>query len=141
MDANAQRIINSCQAHFQANKSNCSGFAKAVSADFQIILNGLADNIVDEIKQNDWTALADGIEAKQKADAGWFVIGGLKGQDNVPVQEHGHVVVVVSGGLAHDKYPTAYWGKLGGVGSENQTINWAWNLQSRDKVIYAARQI
>jgi len=46
--------------------------------------------------------------------------------------------VVVHGELAHEKYPTAYWGRLGAVGSKAQTINFAWNSQDRDKVIYAA---
>src|ERR1700693_1601342 len=40
---------------------------------------------------------------------------------------HGHVVVVVAGQpLAHGKYPFAYWGRLGGGGAKDKTVNWAW---------------
>ena len=94
------------------------------------------------IQEDDWVQLGkDGVAAKNKADAGWFVIGGLLSIKNVPPQDHGHVVVVVSGPLAQDKYPTAYWGKLGGVGEKNKTINWAWNVASRDNVIYSAKKL
>lgn len=81
----------------------------------------------------DWTVCKNGIEARQKAIEGNFVIGGLKATGN------GHVVVVVSGPLAHRKYPTAYWGSLGGVGKKNTTINWSWNKTDRDLVTYAYR--
>jgi hypothetical protein len=142
MDSNSTDIIDECESQFEKYKSDCSGFAKAVAAAFGIKLTGLADEIVNEIQQNDWVKLGkDGAAAKAKADAGWFVVGGLLSSDNVPPQKHGHVVVVVSGPLAQNKYPTAYWGRLDGVGEKNKTINWAWNSESRDKVIYAARQI
>jgi hypothetical protein len=49
--------------------------------------------------------------------------------------------MIVSGDLAQGKYPTGYWGQLGGVGAKNKTLNWAWNAASRDSVIYAGRQI
>ena len=48
-------------------------------------------------------------------------------------------MVITPGPLAHNKYPTGYWGRLGGVGAENQTINWSWNATDRDKVLYAYR--
>jgi len=44
----------------------------------------------------------------------------------------------VDGPLNRGKYPSAYWGRLGGVGAKDQTINWAWSAADRDKVIYAA---
>lgn len=138
---NAQRIIDTCESKYDANSDNCSGFVKAVSSAFSVVLNGQADDIVDQIQANGWIVLNDGVEAKDKADNGWLVVGGLKGADNVPAQSHGHVVIVVSGPLAHDLYPSAYWGKLGSVGKKDQTINWAWNNVSRDKVIYAAVQV
>ncbi|MET1257375.1 hypothetical protein [Aliikangiella maris] len=62
-----------------------------------------------------------------------LVIVGLK------AQPHGHVAIVVPGPLAHGKYPTAYWGSLGGVPKKNTTINWSWNKKDRDNVIYACR--
>jgi hypothetical protein len=43
--------------------------------------------------------------------------------------------------LAHGQYPFAYWGRLGGVGEKDQTVNWAWNEQDRDKVTYAAHDL
>jgi hypothetical protein len=69
------------------------------------------------------------------------VIAGLKGGDQEIPSVHGHVVVVVSGLLANGKYPSAYWGRLGGIGDKNKTINWAWRAGDRDHVIYAARAI
>ena len=44
---------------------------------------------------------------------------------------------MVPGPLAHDKYPTAYWGQFGGVGRKAATINWSWNANDRDRVTYA----
>ena len=137
----SQQIIDTCESEFDAHSNDCSGFAKAVAADLGLQLTGLADDICDQIQGADWNQLTDGVAAKQMADAGYFVIGGLKGADNVPTQSHGHVVVVVSGPLAHGKYPSAYWGKLGSVGSKNQTVNYAWNTASRDSVIYAAKAL
>ncbi|MDN3580804.1 hypothetical protein [Mucilaginibacter flavus] len=143
MSTLSDKIIQACKDNFAAHSNDCSGFVKAVATDLNVTLTGLADNIVDEIQTGDWTVLNDGIDAKAKADDGWFVIGGLKGAENVPAQSHGHVVVVVSGPLdpTHNAYPTAYWGRLGSVGKENTPVNFAWNADSRDKVIYAAVQI
>jgi len=126
-----QMIINACEAEFDAHSHDCSGFVKAVAEDLGITLSGMADDIVNEIQQAPWTKLTDGIDAKNKADQGMFVIGGL--QDT----PHGHVVVVVTGPLARGLYPTAYWGRLGGTGMKNTTINWAWNKADRDRVTYA----
>jgi len=98
-----QQIINACEAEFQNHIADCSGFAKAVAGSLGIPLAGMANDIVDQIQASAWTVLADGIAAKAQADAGNFVIGGLK--DN----PHGHVVVLVQGPLdpVHGKYPTA----------------------------------
>jgi len=137
----AQRIINTCEADFDANNDACNNFLIAVASDLGITLNGLADDIVDQIQGNGWAVLVDGPDAKAKADLGWFVVAGLKGADNVPPQDHGHVAVIVTGPLANGKYPTGYWGMLDGQGKKNTTINWAWNAASRDLVIYAGRQI
>jgi hypothetical protein len=137
-----QDIIDVCSASFEANKSACNAFVEAVSTELGVTLfsaDDLANAMVDKLRAAaDWTKLADGAAAKAQADAGWLVIGGLKGSDEVPPVEHGHVVVVVSGPLdpTHNKYPRAYWGKLGGVGAENQTVNFAWNPACRDLVEY-----
>jgi hypothetical protein len=134
----AAQIISACEDLWAANKGDCSAFVKAVSARFGITLNGLADDIVGEISADPWRQLPDGPAAKAAADNGDLVIAGLKGSDQQTPSPHGHVVVVVSGGLAHGLYPTAYWGRLGGVGAKNTTINFAWRAGDRDKVTYAA---
>ena len=126
-----QKIIDRCEAQFDAHSHDCSGFLKAVASDLGIALTGMADDIVDEIQAAPWTVLADGVTAKAQADLGFFVVGGLK---DTP---HGHVVVVVQGPLVHEKYPTGYWGRLGATGMKNTTINWAWNKTDRDRVTYA----
>jgi len=141
INATAQNVIDECEADFDANMSDCSGFVKAVASAFTVTLTGQADDIVDQICGEGWQLLADGVEAKNKADNGWLVVAGLKSTQNVPPQANGHVAIIVSGGLAQQRYPTGYWGKLGGVGEKNKTINWAWNKESRDKVIYSGRQI
>jgi hypothetical protein len=127
-----QTIINSCEARFSAHSNDCSGFVKAVATDLGITLTGMADDIVNQIQQAPWTKLVDGADAKNKADQGLFVIGGLQ------ADPHGHVVVVVTGALSQGKYPTGYWGRLGGTGMKDTTINWAWNRTDRDRVIYAS---
>jgi hypothetical protein len=126
-----QRIIDACRTNFDQWKADCSGFVKAVAATLGLTLSGQANEIVDKIKKAPWIVLKDGVDAKNKADLGFFVIAGLKDQP------FGHVVVVVQGPLAHSKYPTAYWGKLGGIGKKNTTINWAWDEDDRDRVTYA----
>ncbi len=133
----ATAIVNSCENHWDAYKSDCSGFVKAVAADFGINLTGQADDIVDQMQSAPWQTLSDGPSAKAQADSGNFVLAGLKGADHQPPRDHGHVVVVVTGALAQNKYPTAYWGTLGGTGRKNTTLNWAWNATDRDNVIYA----
>ena len=132
-------VMQACEACFDANSDNCSGFVKAVAAMLGVTLTDQADDIVDQIDTSPWTTLVDGGAAKQQADSGLLVIGGLRGADNEPPQTHGHVVVVVSGPLdpTHNAYPLAYWGKLGAVGQKKQFVNFAWNSASRDKVIYA----
>lgn len=125
-----QRIINACEVEFNAHDNDCSGFVRAVSRDLGVTLTGLANDIVNEIQAAPWTTVSNGVQAKAQADSGFLVIGGLKDDP------HGHVVVVVTGPLAAGKYPTAYWGRLGSIGKKNTTINWAWNPQDRDKVIY-----
>jgi hypothetical protein len=130
-----QKIINKCEAEFNAHGNDCSGFVKAVANDLGIVMTGQANDVVDAIQTAPWTALGDGVAAKSKADLGFFVVGGLK---DTP---HGHVVVVVQGPLAQGKYPTGYWGRLGGTGKKNTTINWAWDPDDRDNVTYAFRAL
>jgi hypothetical protein len=140
------RVKDACEACFAAHSGDCSGFARAVAQQLGIVLNGLANTIVDTIRAGaPWTALADGIAAAQAAADGRFVIGGLRGDEQANTDAHGHVVVVVATApgqvLAHGKYPFAYWGRLGGIGDKDQTVNWAWNSDDRDNVTYAAHDI
>lgn len=125
-----QPVIRACELNWDSKKTDCSGFVKAVAADLAIKLSGQANDIVDQIRRNPWLSVTNGIAAKQKAESGYFVIAGLKDTPN------GHVAVITPGPLAHGKYPTGYWGKLHGVGKKNTTINYAWDADDRDKVIY-----
>jgi hypothetical protein len=129
-----QQVIEACEAVFAAHITDCSGFARAAAAELGIKLEGRANELIDQLSGAPWAILADGIAAKQKADEGYFVVAGLKDEP------HGHIVVIVAGEIAHEKYPAAYWGSLKGAESaaKNRTINWAWTKADRDRVIYAA---
>jgi hypothetical protein len=139
----AANIIATCEAQWDANKADCNAFVLAVTGALGVGgLTAPADAITNTITTDPaWRVLADGVEAKQAADAGQLVIGGLKSTEHTPPRANGHVVIVVSGGLAQGKYPTGYWGSLGGTPYKNMTINYAWNAADRDAVHYAARAI
>ncbi|HEY0836993.1 MAG TPA: hypothetical protein VGE72_23985 [Azospirillum sp.] len=139
----ATDIIDTCENVWDANKSDCNAFVKAVASRYGVMLTGQANDIVDQIADSakGWTPLSNGGAAKQKAAEGALVIGGLKGSGMTPPEAHGHVVVVVDGPLAHDAYPTAYWGTLNSVGKKKTTVNWAWKKADRDKVFYAWRNV
>jgi hypothetical protein len=144
-----RHIIDVCEANWDAHRSDCSGFVKAVAAALAVQTFTDVDNadaIVDKLRAAaSWTPLrsGDGTEAKAMADAGQFVIGGLKGSDQLNPDQHGHVVVVVTGPLdsSHGEYPTAYWGKLGSIGAKAKAINFAWRAVDRDHVGYFAKSL
>ena len=93
------RVTQACEDNFDAHKSDCSGFARAVAAELKVTLNGLADQIVDTIRAGgDWRPLADGVAAAASAHNGKLVIAGLKGAEQTNPDPHGHVVVVVDAG-------------------------------------------
>ena len=129
------KVKDICEKHWEAHKNDCSGFVKAVATELNVMLTGQANDIVDQIKKSPWKVLKDGKEADSEARAGKFIVAGLKDEPN------GHVVIIVPGELAHEKYPTGYWGHLGSVGYKNATINYSWKSTERDKVIYASIQI
>jgi hypothetical protein len=138
----ADRVRDACEACFDAHSNDCSGFAKAVADALGIKLQGLADDIVETIRGGGaWAQLPNGGEAANSAGGGKLVIAGLKGSEQSNPDAHGHVVVVVAGPLAQDKYPSAYWGRLGGGGQKDQTINFAWRPEDRDRVTYADHDI
>jgi len=132
-------IRGACANCFPANRNDCSGFARAVAAEVGVPLAGLANDIVDTIRKGgNWQKLADGVAANDAAQAGGFVIGGMRGDEQVNHDVHGHVVVVVGGlPLAHGRYPAAWWGSLGGQPGHNETVNYAWTDADRDRVTYA----
>src|SRR6516225_1976220 len=140
--AMADRVKDACEACFEAHANDCSGFARAVAGELEVQLHGLANEIVDTIRGgNGWTPLRNGAAAAESAATGKLVIAGLKGSEQTHPDPHGHVVVVVKGPLADDRYPTAYWGRLGGVGEKDKTINWAWRPGDRDEVTYASHDL
>lgn len=138
MVVTASDVLAACESCWDEHKGDCSGFVRAVAKRVGIDLQGNADAIVDQLRQGPWTPLGDGAAACRAAERGLFVVGGLKGADQAKPSAHGHVVVVVPGPLAHEKYPSAYWGQLGGVGRKSVTLNFAWRKSDRDKVAYAA---
>lgn len=96
-----------------------------------MLLFGQANDIVDFISAS-WWPIVSGAEARNWAEAGYLVIGGLEAAGN------GHVVVAIAGPLAHQKYPTAYWGRLGSIGAKAKTVNYSWDAIDQDKVKYFA---
>jgi hypothetical protein len=126
-----KQVTEACDKWWDTYKADCSGFAKAVAKEVGVPLSGQANDIVVAMQKDPWKPLASGKEAKDYAELGFFVLGGLKATPN------GHVVVVVKGPLNREKYPTAYWGRLGGTGKKATTINWSWASTDRDKVSYA----
>jgi len=136
------RVREACEACFEANQHDCSGFARAVAKQVDVTLNGLANDIVNTLRAGGaWRALSDGIAAAASAKAGRLVIAGLRGDEQFEHSNHGHIVVVVDGPLAHGRYPSAYWGRLGGEGAKFETVNWAWTEHDRDRVAYAEHDI
>ena len=85
-DPNAQKVIDACKTNWEAHKSDCSGFAKAVAMALEITgLTGQANDIYAELLGKEWTELTDGVEAKAKADAGMFVLAALTGIKHIDV--------------------------------------------------------
>lgn len=141
--ADAASVMAVCESKWAANKGDCNQFAIAVATALGVGgLTAPADAITATIQGGGaWRVLADGVEANAAADAGELVIGGLKGSEHDPARSHGHVVVVVAGLLAQDKYPSAYWGSLDGTPYKKTTVNFAWRAADRDKVHYAAHRL
>ncbi len=128
-----------CAKLLPAHEHDCSGYAHAVAAAMNVQLSGNADAIADLLAAEDegWTTLSDGPAAAAAAGT-QLVLAALRGNRQAHPSAHGHVVVVVPGPLAHERYPSAYWGSLDGTPGYDKTINWAWTEQDRDKVVYAA---
>jgi len=143
MNGAVDAVKAACAANYQQYKGDCSGFAKAVAAALGVPLQGMADDIVNTLRAGGpWTPLADGPAAAAAAAAGLLVLAGLRGDELKVPQQHGHVVVVVTGApLNRGLYPFAYWGSLGAQPGFDQTINWAWTLDDLPNVSYASTPI
>lgn len=137
----AAQVVAACEAEWDAHSDDCSGFVRAVALRLGLQIEGNADAIVGQLGGPGWTPLADGVRARVAAEGGMLVIAGMKGADQAEPSAHGHVVIVTPGKLAHDRYPTAYWGTLGRVGAKAQTLNFAWVLTDRDRITYAAHAV
>ena len=136
------RVQQACEQEWPQHKDDCSGFVRAVGARLGVAIIGLANEIVDAIRKGGpWRKLSDGAAADASAAAGKLVLAGLRGDEQFEHSNHGHIVVVVHGPLARDRYPSAYWGLLGGTGARFQTINWAWTEHDRDRVTYAEHDL
>lgn len=132
---NEDPVIAACEAEWDKQKDNCSGFVSAVATRLGITLNGQANAMIDFLEQNStWTTLgAEPKTAIDRANQGYFVIGGLKANN------HGHVVVIVKSPGAIQ--PVGYWGRFGAVGKKATTINWAWVKHDLPNVRFYARKL
>lgn len=144
----AADIITICKDVFSATQGDCNKFVKAVAArvnDTTFAAGDNADAIVTKLRTaGGWTRHGkDGPAAKIAADAGKFVIGGLRSADHNPPRNNGHVVVVVAGPLAQGKYPTACWGSISNPPGPalEKTVNFSWNAADRDNVEYFSRAV
>lgn len=136
------RVKAACVRAFPAHSGDCGGFVRAVGADLGVTIEGMANDIVETLRAGGrWVKLDDGLAALASAQAGKLVVAGLRADEQAEQKQNGHVVVVVDGPLAHDLYPSAYWGQLHGTGEEFRPISLAWTTQDRDRVTYAARDL
>ncbi|MFH1982729.1 MAG: hypothetical protein ABIL58_12875 [Pseudomonadota bacterium] len=139
----ADQIIQACKElrEIEENANYCNKFVSAVGNTFNVLLSGNADDIVNQIRGANWTQHKhDGQAAAFAAVNGKFVVAGMTSAELGSA--HGHVVVVVKGPLAFDKYPTAYWGSENELirpnGKMGTTINYSFSKDDRDKVTYAS---
>jgi Transglycosylase SLT domain len=138
----ASTVQAACIQNYPAHTGDCSGFVQAVGRSLKVPITGRANDIVGTLRAGgSWRTLADGNAALNSAKAGKLVVAGLLGSEQAQPNQHGHVVVVVDGPVAHGKYPTAYWGALGGTPGNYQTLNNSWTTQDRDKITYAEHDL
>jgi hypothetical protein len=140
----ALAVVDACEAVFKANKTDCNHFLKAAAVALGITFfddTWNANRIVDELirvsaySPSRWHALTSADDARTAAEAGNFVVAGTHGPDTGDV--HGHVAVVVAGPMHPTRHvPHGYWGRLGGEGAKNCTLNWAWRPKDLPVVKY-----
>jgi len=138
----ADTVIQYCKEEWPAHETACNFFAIAVATRLGVTLRGRADDIVDLIRGAGWTALADGVAARDAAMSGKFVIGGIKSTEFTTPRNEGHVAVVVSGPMNAGQWaPAGYWGstdpdvaKSGGSGNP---ISLCFRKEDQAKITYA----
>ncbi|GBQ93920.1 hypothetical protein AA23498_1873 [Acetobacter nitrogenifigens DSM 23921 = NBRC 105050] len=127
-------IIAIAEKRWEAHKSDCSGFVRAVAKDLGVPMTGLANQLVDAWRQDGmWTKLNhDHARASLLSAQGYLVVAGLQESG------HGHVVIVIPGKSNHGD-AMGYWGRLGGTGYKNKGLNFAWKRADLKNVEYFAR--
>jgi cell wall-associated NlpC family hydrolase len=106
------------EQNWDAHKSDCSGYVRAVAADLGIPLHGFANQLVDYWSRSpSWVTLGnDAARASELAAQGYFVVAGKKEKEG-----HGHVVIIVPGRSSQGD-AMGYWGTLGRIGHKNTGI-------------------
>ncbi|HMD64278.1 MAG TPA: hypothetical protein VKF83_09925 [Stellaceae bacterium] len=144
--ASANDIIDACKQarKVTGNVDHCNMFVLDVATRCGITLHGNADQILSQITGAGWKQLGnDGPAAGAAAADGELVIGGMTSE--ALGGAHGHVVIVVKGPLNRNKYPTAYWGSenasIRDDGGCGKTINFSFNSDDRDEVVYASHRV
>lgn len=139
------RIIQMCEKHWDKWNGDCSGFVRAVAAEFGLTLNQPANTMYDEIQRGPWTKIGQGSHASiiagiTAAQEGKFVVGAWKH----PNGGHGHVAIIVDyrGKWYMDERirnrPVGYWGQQDGVGKKySRTDKESWGADKLKDVAYA----
>lgn len=133
LSSGQKRIIEACERHWNAHKSNCSGFVRAVAKEIDIPFPPdriQADPIIEYISMwstASWWKIGSAKDAGLFAEEGHFVLACLASTESG--RANGHVAVVTSGYKpAKGKYPRGYWGALDSVGEKNSTMNWSFPM-------------
>lgn len=71
-------VISACESNWEAHKSDCSGFVRAVAAELGVSLHGLANELVTSMGSSAaWRDLgANATQAMSYANNGYLVIAG-----------------------------------------------------------------
>jgi hypothetical protein len=136
------RVRDAYVAYFQAHKMIAAALRAPLPNNSMYLSGGLPiRSSIRSAAAKAGQVLPDGVTARASAQAGKFVMAGPKGSEQAHPDVHGHVVVVVDGPLAHNAYPSSYWGSLGGQPGRNQTLNFAWAVEDRDRFSYAEHSL
>ncbi len=130
-----ESIVAACRKHYAPNKDDCSGFVRAVAAEFGYTLKGNADQIIGALEKS-WMNL-DRSKAIEAVKEGALVIAGLQAGAHTPPRNHGHVVVIIEGELYNEKYPLVWCGSIGSAQSNGtKSVGEIWRKIDRDAVLY-----